>query len=251
VRVALVHGVIERRLLVAYRLDPVVAQQVLPPPFRARQINGYAVAGIALARLGRLRPAGLPSVRTLTRETTTHGVAVEWESARALHTGVYILHRDRGAPTAVAPAAIPRGRLGRRLHPVPEFTVDERADGLRVAYASRDRAVRVEVDVSLGSSLDASALFPDVPTAARFFDLDGAGAGWGPTVRGLRLTAEDRSLGAAHILTARSSIFADASLFPPGSVHVDSGLLLRNVAVAWAPVERVRAARRAAAPSLA
>ena len=254
-RVVLARGVIQRCLFVAYRLDPDVAQGLLPPPLRTRLINGYAVAGIVLARLGRLRPVGLPAVGGLTRESATHGVAVEWESARALHTGVYILHRDRGVPTGDSPAASTSATavtgLGRRLHRPAQFTVDERTDGLRVAYTSRDRAVQLEIDVSLATSLMGSALFPDVPTAARFFELDGSSDGWRPDVRGLRLTAEDRCLGAAHITTARSSILADASRFPHGSVQLDSALLCRDVAVSWAPAERVRAARRAAAPSLA
>jgi len=244
VRVALVRGVIERRLLVAYRLDPDVAQNLLPAPFRTRLISGYAVAGIALARLGQLRPAGLPSVGGLTRESATHGIAVEWESARDLHTGVYVLHRDSGAPTGAPGDGVgPR----RHLRRTPQFTVDERTDGLHVAYTSRNRTVHIDVDVVLAASLAGSALFSDAPAAARFFALDGAGAAWGPQGRGWRLTARDRCLGAAHVRTATSSIFADASVFPPGSAQLDSALLLRDVAVAWAPVERVRVPRRAAA----
>jgi hypothetical protein len=240
VRITPVHGVIERRLLVNYRLDPDVAKEVLPAPLRARLIGGYAVAGIALAHLGKIRPAGLPAVVGLSRETGMHAIAVEWEGARSLHTGVFVVHHDSAGAGP-----------GWRLRRAARFTVDERADGLRVAYISRDRTVRVDIDVSLAAGLAGSALFRDVRAATRFLELDGpGGVAWGPSLRGLKLSAGDRCIGAARVRTVTSSIFADTSVFPAGSVHLDSALLLRDLVLAAAPPERVRAARRAA-PNLA
>ena len=242
-RIIPVRGVIERRLLVIYRLDPDVAKGLLPAPFRTRLTSGYAVAGIALAHLGRLRPAGLPPVTGLSRESATHGIAVEWESPRSLHTGVFVVHRDSAG-------TVP----GRHFRRAPMFTVEERTDGLRVAYSSRDRAVQVDVDVSLATALEGSALFRDVRAAARFLELDGAnraaGAAWTPQPRGIKLSAGDGCISAARVRTAASSIFANTSVFPPGSVHLDSALVLRDLALAPAQPERVLGARRAA-PNLA
>jgi hypothetical protein len=248
VRITPLRGVIERRLLVNYRLDPDVAKDVLPAPLQARLIGGYAVAVIALAHLGRLRPAGLPAAAGLSRESAMHGIAVEWESPRSLHTGVFVVHRDS--------VGVGTGRLVRGG---PRFSVDERIDGLRVAYTSRDRIVHVDVDVSLAPGLAGSALFRDVRAAARFLELDGAGgAAWGPALRGLKASAGDGCVSPARVRMATSSIFADTSVFPPGSMHLDSALLLRDIAVAPAPApapatppaDRVRGARRAA-PNLA
>ena len=56
-------GVIERRLLVNYRVDPEVVADQLPAPFEPELVNGYAVAGICLIRLGRLRPRSFPPLR--------------------------------------------------------------------------------------------------------------------------------------------------------------------------------------------
>jgi hypothetical protein len=53
-------SVIERRLLVNYRVAPEVAAGLLPAPMRPQLVNGWAVAGICLIRLGRLRHSGLP-----------------------------------------------------------------------------------------------------------------------------------------------------------------------------------------------
>ena len=243
-RITPIRGVIERRLLVTYRLDPVVAKQLLPAPLQSRLIGGHAVAGIALARLGRVRPVGVPAVVGLSWESAMHGIAVEWERAGSLHTGVFVVHRDGAGG-------------GRRPHRSPRFTVDERINGLRVAYTSRDRTVRVDVDVSLAAALEGSALFRDVRTAARFLGLYGAGeASWAPQLRGFRVSAGDSCINAARVRKATSSVFADTTVFPPGSVQLDSALLLRDFAsaaapaAAPAPAERVRGARRAA-PNLA
>ena len=50
-RLPRVHGVIRRRLLVNFRLDPDVAQRQLPASFHPKLHDGHAVAGICLIRL--------------------------------------------------------------------------------------------------------------------------------------------------------------------------------------------------------
>jgi hypothetical protein len=45
-------SVIERRLLVNYRVDPAAAASLLPTPLRPQLVNGWAVAGICLIRAG-------------------------------------------------------------------------------------------------------------------------------------------------------------------------------------------------------
>ncbi|HCU93548.1 MAG TPA: hypothetical protein DHU96_12795, partial [Actinobacteria bacterium] len=52
--------VVERRLLVNYRVDPGIAASLLPAPLRPQQVGGWAVAGICLIRLGQIRPAWVP-----------------------------------------------------------------------------------------------------------------------------------------------------------------------------------------------
>jgi hypothetical protein len=54
-------GVVDRRLLINYSVDPDVVAGILPRPFRPQLVRGRAVAGICLIRLRNMRPAGLPS----------------------------------------------------------------------------------------------------------------------------------------------------------------------------------------------
>jgi hypothetical protein len=56
----------QRRVLVNYRVDPVVLASLLPRPFRPALVAGQGVAGICLIRLGAIRPVGFPSAVGLT-----------------------------------------------------------------------------------------------------------------------------------------------------------------------------------------
>ena len=49
-------GIMDRRLLVNYRVDPAILQRLLPAPFRPKLTHGMGVAGICLIRLTQLRP---------------------------------------------------------------------------------------------------------------------------------------------------------------------------------------------------
>lgn len=57
-RLSTIQGVIDRRILVNYRVAPEVAARLFPAPFRPKLANGYAVAGICLIRL-KQNPTGL------------------------------------------------------------------------------------------------------------------------------------------------------------------------------------------------
>src|SRR4029079_9816168 len=54
-------GVVERRLLVNYRVDADAAARLLPVPLRPQLVRGWAVAGICLLRLGSTRPRWSPA----------------------------------------------------------------------------------------------------------------------------------------------------------------------------------------------
>src|SRR5689334_24435689 len=93
-RVPTLRGVIARRILVNYRVDPDVLQKLLPPPFQPKLIAGMGMAGICLIRLTHLRPPLLPGIVGVTSENAAHRIAVRWHDATGWHEGVYIPRRD-------------------------------------------------------------------------------------------------------------------------------------------------------------
>lgn len=56
-----IRGVIDRRILVNYRVDPGVLAPLLPAPFRPKVIHGVGMVGICLIGLKKIRPSFLPS----------------------------------------------------------------------------------------------------------------------------------------------------------------------------------------------
>ncbi|MBI3969574.1 MAG: DUF2071 domain-containing protein, partial [Chloroflexi bacterium] len=61
-RLPVVRGLIARRILVNYRVDPDVLTQMLPAPFRPKLLRGVGLAGICLIRLQNERPNGFPAI---------------------------------------------------------------------------------------------------------------------------------------------------------------------------------------------
>ena len=105
-KVPAVEGIIERRLLVNYRIAPGALAGLLPAPFRPKLVGGYAIAGICLIRLASVRPRGLPAGLGLRSENAAHRIVVEWDADGRSHDGVYIPRRDsdsvcrrRGVPS--------------------------------------------------------------------------------------------------------------------------------------------------------
>jgi uncharacterized protein YqjF (DUF2071 family) len=164
-------GEVERRLLVNYRVDPRVIATQVPPPFRPQVVDGYAVAGICLIRLGSMRPRGWPAWVGLGSENAAHRVAVEWDSPGGTKTGVYIPRRDSSSVINV----LVGGRLFPGEHHRADFHVSESVDEIRVAFAARDGSADVDVAVAVKDELEGSRLFADVAAASRFFERGSVG----------------------------------------------------------------------------
>ncbi|HEU0129593.1 MAG TPA: DUF2071 domain-containing protein [Mycobacteriales bacterium] len=233
-----VAGVMERRLLVNYRLDPDVAAALLPAPFRPQLVNGYAVAGICLIRLGRLRPAWLPFPVGVRTENAAHRFAVTWEERGETRHGVYIPRRDTSSWVSAALG----GRVFTGEYHRARFDVVEDATRLRVAFASRDGDGDVAVDVSVAPALTGSRLFADLGAASAFFEAgsDGFSASRdGGRYDGMALRTNRWAVEAGHVHSARSSFF-DA--LPPGSAELDCALVMRHVPVVWDALPALRTA---------
>ncbi|HEY2329337.1 MAG TPA: DUF2071 domain-containing protein [Verrucomicrobiae bacterium] len=75
-RLPKIHGIIRRRMLVNFRVDPEIIQRQLPKRFRPKLHNGFAIAGICLIRLEQIRPKYFPSFLGVSSENAAHRIAV-------------------------------------------------------------------------------------------------------------------------------------------------------------------------------
>ena len=224
-------GVIDRRILVNYRVDSGLIDDRLPTPFRPQLVHGFGVAGICLIRLARLRPKGLPAAVGITTENAAHRIAVEWDGPDGPRRGVYIPRRDSPSLLTVALG----GRLFPGAHHRAEFTVAETENRLRVACASHDGSTHVSVDATRGVAMPADSVFGSLEEASAFFE--GSPIGYSPTDRpghfeGLELRCRRWAMSPLRIETVSSSVF-DSGVFPLGSVVVDSAFLMTDIPATW------------------
>lgn len=234
-----VTSIIERRLLVNYRVDPDIVASLLPVPLRPQRVAGWAVAGICLIRLGQLRPSWLPGWLGTRSENAAHRIAVEWDGADGRQVGVYIPRRDSDSllNTVVG------GRLFPGRHHRASFDVSETAQDLHVAFASADGTTSVSVDVRTANELLGSALFADMRKASDFFLQGSTGFSAASEPRmldGVRLHADRWMVEPAEVHAVRSSFFDDTRRFPQGSAIFDSALLMRDIPATWSAITPMR-----------
>src|SRR5580692_6324068 len=136
------HGLIDRRILVNFRVEPDVVRKFLPPHFRPKLVKGRAMAGICLIRLKGIRPSVLPLPCGITSENSAHRIAVEWEEDSITREGVFIPRRD----TSSVLQAFAGGRFFPGVHHTAEFEVTEGNDEFRLSMHSFDDAVSVEIN---------------------------------------------------------------------------------------------------------
>lgn len=140
-RLPVIQGVIRRRILVNFRIDPVVMQTQLPSRFRPKLHRGHSIAGICLIRLESVRPRFVPSLLGLSSENAAHRVAVRWLAEDSEKEGVFIPRRDTGS----AMNHFAGGRLFPGEHHRARFSVREASDGIDLSMQSDDREVSVRV----------------------------------------------------------------------------------------------------------
>ena len=226
-----VHGIIRRRLLVNFRLDPAVAQTQLPPPFHPKLHDGHAVAGICLIRLEEIRPRFMPRVLGLSSENAAHRFAVTWTDDAGEHEGVYIPRRDSGSLMN----HLAGGRLFSGEHHRAQFDVTDDGDAIDIRMRSADGAVSLHVSAAGAAELPHGSVFGSVQQASDFFEP--GSLGYSPMsngkLEGTRLRAYEWSVRPLRVDAVESSYFADAARFPAGSVTFDCALVMRNIAHEW------------------
>ena len=204
----------------------------LPPPFRPQIVDGYAIGGICLIRLKRVRPKLLPIPWGIGSENAAHRIAVEWDSdGQTLH-GVYIPRRDTNSMLN----SFAGGRIFPGIHHHAKFTVVENDDHCSVTMASDDGVTQVHVSGSVVSVIPDSSVFDSLGSASLFFELGSLGYSDNKTTGkfdGLELQCENWHVESLKVDSIQSSYFEDQSRFPSGSVEFDCALLMRDIVHEW------------------
>ena len=226
------HGLIDRRILVNFRVQPDVIRKILPSYFRPKLVKGWAMAGICLIRLKSIRPRHFPLFCGMTSENAAHRIAVEWDENGFTREGVFIPRRD----TSSALQAFAGGRFFPGVHHVATFEVKEDDQRFKLEMRSDDGVTFVQVNVHRASKLPDESIFESLDEASKFFARGSAGysATRDPNCcDGLELFTSHWEVEPLDVQSVRSSFFDDLNQFPKGSIHFDCALLMQNIEHEW------------------
>jgi hypothetical protein len=237
-QIPVIRGVIDRRVLVNFRVDPTVLSRVLPAPFRPKLIHGAGMAGVCLIRLKGIRPRFLPSFLGISSENAAHRIAVEWDQDGSTREGVFIPRRDTSSRLNV----LAGGRLFPGEHHHAAFQVQEHEDRYRIELNSDDRRTHLLVEGHFAPELSPTSVFGSLQEASAFFE--GGSLGYSVTAQpgqydGLELRSFHWQVRPLTVERVESSFFEDRALFPAGSVKFDCALLMRGIDHEWHGRERL------------
>jgi len=231
-RLPVIRGVIERRILVNYRVDPTVLAPTLPPPFRPKLHRGHGMVGICLIRLRGVRPRFLPSWLGISSENAAHRTAVEWDEGGQVREGVYVRRRD----TSSRLNALAGGRLFPGIHWHARYTVRESDSHFEVALRSDDGVTSLSVVADVTDKLPSGSTFGSLAEASAFFQAGSLGYSATPDPRrfeGLELRCRRWQVEPLAVSAVRSSYFDDCGVFSAGSIEFDCALLMRGIEHEW------------------
>jgi hypothetical protein len=228
-KIPVIQGVIDRRILVNFTVDPDTVQKIIPSPFRPKVYRDKAIVGICLIRLKNIRPKGLPELIGFSSENGAHRIAVEWTENGETKEGVYIPRRD----TSSLFNTLAGGRIfpGRHFH--ARFDVKEENGHYHVAFKSSDGAT-ISIDADKTGSFDSHSIFQNLDNASDFFE--GGAVGYSPNgskYEGLQLKAFNWKVEPLKVAAVQSSFFENETVFPKGAVQFDNALLMTQIEHEW------------------
>lgn len=228
----MIHGTIERRVLLNYRLDPATLQRALPRPFRPKLYRGHAVGGVCMIRFSGLRPRHMPRWLGLGSENAAHRIAVEWDQDGQHCEGVFIPRRDTNSLFN----RVVGGRVFPGIFQSSTFTGRETSSSVSLRIVRSDGCDEIAFAGHVAQSLPQTSIFPSVAEAAGFFSL--GATGYSAThseghYHGMELRCLDWTVVPLEVEEARSCFFDDPERFPEGTAQLDCALLMRGIAHEW------------------
>lgn len=226
------HGLMDRRMLVNFRVRPENIQPLLPPFFRPKLVKGWAMAGICLIRLKDIRPRGFGAMLGVTSENAAHRIAVEWDGNGKTREGVFIPRRD----TSSRLQSLVGGRVFPGVHHLADHVVSETDDDFKLQLQSRDDHTFVRLSARRAKLLPVNSVFDSLEAASDFF---ARGAmGYSATTNpnccdGLELATASWHVEPLDVVAVQSSFFDNRRRFPAGTIEFDCALLMRNIAHEW------------------
>ena len=221
----LLNGIIDRRILINYRIRPDVVKSLLPPHLEPLVINGYASGGICLLRLKDIGLKYSPSFLRINSENAAHRFLVTLKENGQMRNGVYIPRRDTDSMLNVLLA----GKIFSWPHFPAIFHVTERNGEYSVSMQGKDGQTKLQVDAERGDCFPSNSMFESIDHASSCFR--DCPTGVSPSMKPgrfktIELKTKTWNVSPLVVHDLKSSYFEDRSLFPKEAIHFDNALLI-------------------------
>ena len=232
-KIPTIAGLIRRRVLLNYRVDPDVVSSILPGNFRPQIVHGYAIAGICLIRLEEVRPKGMPAIVGVSSENSAHRIGVEWDEDGEPKYGVYVPRRD----TDCKFNALVGGRLFPGAHELSDFKISDAGGNISMRVTAKDYTnALVNFEATESDKLPEDSVFESLAETSAFFEAGCIGYSPKPNscqLEGLQLKTQKWEVSPLAVHSVQSAYFDDTSIFPVNSITFDHALLMRNIPHEW------------------
>lgn len=228
-KLPIIHGYIDRRILINFTADPEVVGKIVPFPFRPKLYKNKAIVGICLIRLKSIKTLGLPDFMGFNSENGAHRIAVEWDEDGEVKSGVYIPRRD----TSSRINTLVGGRVFPGKHYHAQFNVKEEGQNYHIDFKSSDH-LKTSIDAKEAAEFNGDSIFGTLEQASKFFEK--GNLGYSPNkhqFEGLELNTYEWKVKPLDVLDLKSTFYENEHLFPKGSVVFDHALLMLNIEHTW------------------
>jgi len=203
-------GIIRRRILLNYRVDPELIQKLLPMNFRPKLVDGYAIAGVCLIRLEEIRPKGLPGIIGISSENSAHRIAVQWgDVGSESREGVFVPRRDTDSRLNT----LAGGRIFPGVHHFSQFRVNDQDGQISFRVEANDfQDPLLELELRETTKFPAESIFGTLQESSKFFENGCIGYSSRPnscTLDGLLLKVENWQVSPLDVVSVRSTYFDD------------------------------------------
>lgn len=244
-KIPVLTGIIRRRFLLNFRINPEVLKCVLPPPFSPRLYKGYGIGGLCLIRLEKIRPRFLPSSFGIASENAAHRFMVCWPTEDGgKSSGVYLPRRDTNSLFN----HLAGGRIFPGQHHKASFDSKRQGDEFDFSMVSSDGQVSVAFQGVLSDSLPEKSVFSSMSESSKFFE-EGS-RGYSPLednkgFDGMILKIRGWAVRPIQVKRISSSYFDDQRIFPKGSIEFDHALFMENIEHEWQSADCLYGTREA------
>ena len=228
----ILEGIIARRILLNFRVDPKVARRAVPKPLEIVMQNGFAIVGVCLIRLEQLRPKRLPTAIGISSENMAHRIAIRYPKDKEMQDGVFIWRRE----TDQEFITLLGGRLFPGVHGKARFKVVEDHQVLKMDVSTEKNEADISLDAEKMGHWQATPTFKSFDEVSQFFVKGDCGFSCSlrkKKLEGIRLKTLKWEMTPLQVTRVYAAFYQKNDLFPKGSIEFDCACFMHHIPHEW------------------